>query len=278
MDQKELKEAIFDMFRKSKEAPKPQYKRIDSMLGGKMNLTADDFAQLDPNSDPYKLKAAFETAYLRGNTDSRASLKTLLDTAPYNEMKDMVDLIDNAKGTANTNPNRQFGASNQPTVRRSGGGLFEEQHIYKQNTMTQEQLRMQMLAGIITEGEYKAKLNEDEYNDSQANARLAELANKVFQEVSNYKDLTPELIEEEPGYYRIKFTKPGKLFRKEKTGELHLFVDQNPDTLIMKVIFNGELEQKDTLNWGEGMFADDDAIYEKVAREADKVAMHLIEK
>jgi len=28
------------------------------------------------------------------------------------------------------------------------------------NKMTQEQLRMQMLSGIITEGEYKAKLNE----------------------------------------------------------------------------------------------------------------------
>jgi hypothetical protein len=153
MDHKELKEAIFDMFRKSKETPKPQYKRIDSMLGGKMNLTADDFAQLDPNSDPYKLKAAFETAYLRGNTDSRASLKTLLDTAPYNEMKDMVDLIDAAKGTANANPNRQFGASNQPTVRRSGGGLFEEK------------LRTQMLAGIITESEYKAKLDEAEGRD-----------------------------------------------------------------------------------------------------------------
>jgi len=26
--------------------------------------------------------------------------------------------------------------------------------------MTQEQLRMQMLAGVITESEYKAKLNE----------------------------------------------------------------------------------------------------------------------
>jgi len=148
MDHKELKEAIFDMFRKSKETPKPQYKRIDSMLGGKMNLTADDFAQLDPNSDPEKLKAAFKDAYLRGNTDSRASLKTLLDTAPYNEMKDMVDQIDAAKGNANTNPNRQFGASNQPTVRRSGGGLFEEQ------------LRMQMLAGIITESEYNARLNK----------------------------------------------------------------------------------------------------------------------
>ena len=165
MDQKELKEAIFDMFRKSKEAPKPQYKRIDSMLGGKMNLTADDFAQLDPNSDPYKLKVAFETAYLRGNTDSRASLKTLLDTAPYNEMKDMVDLIDNAKGTANTNPNRQFGASNQPTVRRSGGGLFEEQ------------LRMQMLAGIITEGQYKAQLNENQVNNKYV-VKDEELSNK----------------------------------------------------------------------------------------------------
>ena len=32
--------------------------------------------------------------------------------------------------------------------------------MYKQNKMTQEQLRMQMLAGIITEGQYKAKLNE----------------------------------------------------------------------------------------------------------------------
>ncbi len=148
MTNKELKEAIFDMFRKPKEAPKQQYKRIDSMLGGKMNLTAGDFAQLDPNSDPEKLKAAFEEAYLRGNTDSRASLKTLLDTAPYNEMKDMVAQIDAARGTANTNPNRQFGASNQQTSRRSDSGLFEEQ------------LRMQMLAGVITESEYKAKLNK----------------------------------------------------------------------------------------------------------------------
>jgi hypothetical protein len=267
MDQKELKEAIFDMFRKSKEAPKPQYKRIDSMLGGKMNLTADDFAQLDPNSDPYKLKAAFETAYLRGNTDSRASLKTLLDTAPYNEMKDMVDLIDNAKGTSNTNPNRQFGASNQPTVRRSGGGLFEEK------------LRMQMLAGIITEGEYKAKLNEDEYNDSQANARLAKLVNRVFQEALNYKNLNPELEEVEPGYYRIHFTKPGRFLKKEKTGWLSLFLDQNPEIFIMRTIINGEEEGRETFNWGEGMFATgDDDIYEKVAREADRLAMYLMEK
>jgi hypothetical protein len=30
------------------------------------------------------------------------------------------------------------------------------------NKMTKEQLRMQMLAGIITEGQYKAKLNEEQ--------------------------------------------------------------------------------------------------------------------
>ena len=33
--------------------------------------------------------------------------------------------------------------------------------------MTKEQLRMQMLSGIITEGEYKSKLNEDKSIDDQ---------------------------------------------------------------------------------------------------------------
>lgn len=35
--------------------------------------------------------------------------------------------------------------------------------------MTQEQLRMQMLAGIITESQYKAKLNENEINQFDYN-------------------------------------------------------------------------------------------------------------
>jgi hypothetical protein len=138
MDQKELKEAIFDMFRKSKETSNepqaPKFKTIDSILGGKMNLTAGDFTQLDPNSDPEKLKDAFKTAYLRGNTDSRASLKTLLDTAPYNEMKDMVDQIDNAKPDK---PMPKPGASDTQSVRRSSSGFLSE-----------ELLRMQKLAGI----------------------------------------------------------------------------------------------------------------------------------
>jgi len=111
----QLKEGIFDFLRKSKEEPKQQYKK----LSGKMNLTAKDFIGLDPDTNPEELKMAFEKAYSRGNTDSRKSLKTLLNTAPYNEMKDKVKEIDAALGTVNTNPNRQFGASNQPTARRT---------------------------------------------------------------------------------------------------------------------------------------------------------------
>ena len=39
--------------------------------------------------------------------------------------------------------------------------------MYNKNLdkMTKEQLRMQMLAGIITEGQYKEKLNENAFND-----------------------------------------------------------------------------------------------------------------
>jgi hypothetical protein len=154
--------------------------------------------------------------------------------------------------------------------------------MYKQNknTMTQEQLRMQMLAGIITEGQYKAKLNEDEYNESQAEARLEKLANRLSPAVSNSTEVkgngTAELKKEDPGYYIIKVTKPGKLFKKARTGELHLFIDANPDTLIMKTFINGNFEGEETLDWGEGIFADDDAIYEKVIDEALRMAMFVI--
>ena len=46
--------------------------------------------------------------------------------------------------------------------------------------MTQEQLRMQMLAGIITEGQYKAKLNED-LNDN--------LENKLQHDIDTKNDI-----------------------------------------------------------------------------------------
>ena len=140
MKQKELKEAIFDMFRKSKETSSepqsPKFKSIDSMLGGKMNLTAGDFAQLNPNTPADELKKAFRTAYLRGNIESQKSLKSLLDKEPYSELKDLVDQIDNAKLDK---PMSKLGASDTQSARRSSSGF---------PGLSEELLRMQKLAGI----------------------------------------------------------------------------------------------------------------------------------
>jgi hypothetical protein len=147
MKKNNIQEGILGMFKKqSQEDPKPQFKRIDSMLGGKMNLTADDFTQLDPNTSADKLKDAFKTAYIRGNNESRASLKTLLDKEPYSELKDLVDQIDNAKLSK---PMPKSGASDTQSVRRSSSGF---------PGLSEETLRLQMLAGIITENEYKKQL------------------------------------------------------------------------------------------------------------------------
>ena len=60
------------------------------------------------------------------------------------------------------------------------GNTNKSSYIYdKILKMTQEQLRMQMLAGIITEGQYKKKLDEgDNLND------------KVIQAINLYDNLT----------------------------------------------------------------------------------------
>jgi parvulin-like peptidyl-prolyl isomerase len=57
--------------------------------------------------------------------------------------------------------------------------------------MTQEQLRMQMLAGVITEGQYKAKLNEDiDAQIAQLQAQIALLQKQ--KETGGKIPLTPE--------------------------------------------------------------------------------------
>jgi hypothetical protein len=123
-------------------------------------------------------------------------------------------------------------------------------------------------------------LTEDMYTDSQANDRLKQLATRVFQNVSNSQDVREngkaEIQEVEPGYYRIMITKPGKFLKRARVGELHMFVDQQPDTLITKTIIHKQLEAQETIDWGEGIFAADDAIYEKVVDEALKLAFFVM--
>jgi hypothetical protein len=130
-----------------------------SKLNEAADMNAEKFLARNSKLKGEELKSSFESAYFwAGTSEGKESLRDLLNTYDplkefASELEDYMKQADAAKGTANTNPNRQFGASNQPTVRRSGGGFLREQ------------LRMQMLAGVITESEYKAKLDEAEGND-----------------------------------------------------------------------------------------------------------------
>ena len=57
--------------------------------------------------------------------------------------------------------------------------------------MTKEQLRLQMLSGIITESEYKAKLNEyDDFNAESSSVFFDQLANKLKNFLKNEIDLS----------------------------------------------------------------------------------------
>lgn len=138
---------------------------IQNILGGKMNLTAEEFEKkAKDKNDEIKL-AAFKKAYERGNTDSQTSLETLLDQEPYSQMEDWVTKYkkdskqyqaDIASGktkstiTGKSSVGGDRGSDSGSSSSRIAGmtGLFEEQ------------LRMQFLAGIITEAEYKEKLDE----------------------------------------------------------------------------------------------------------------------
>jgi hypothetical protein len=101
-------------------------KNINSMLGGRMNLMAKDFINLYPEDmvlskeQEDMVKDAFKTAYIRGNHDSRESLETLLVKIPYIDLDSYVKKVKDARGTANTDPRRQFSPSNQQSVTRRG--------------------------------------------------------------------------------------------------------------------------------------------------------------
>jgi hypothetical protein len=136
-----------------------------SKLNEISDMNAEKFLSRYSNLKDENLKDEFQSAYFWANSEGKESLKSLLDTHEplkgfASELKDYMEKADAARGTVNTSPNRQFGASNQTTVRRSGGGFLREQNMFKQNEMTKEQLKLQKRAGILTESEYKAKLEK----------------------------------------------------------------------------------------------------------------------
>jgi hypothetical protein len=83
----------------------------------------------------------------------------------------------------------------------------------KENKMTQEQLRMQMLAGIITEGQYKAKLNEGK-NKKDKKESLRQQTNSV-NDTNILKNLVNDIQQK-------------KIFTAlNSSGKRTIFVDEN---------------------------------------------------
>jgi hypothetical protein len=120
-------------------------------------------------------------------------------------------------------------------------------------------------------------LKEDAYTESQAETRLKQLIDRVFQAVNNSQPVkengTAKLQSLEPGFYTIMLNKPGKFLKRARTGQLNVYLDQDPKHLVITVKINGEHESKEIFDWGDGLFASDDAAYDKVI----DVAMHVAE-
>ena len=137
--------------------------------------------------------------------------------------------------------------------------------------------------------------NDSSYKASQEYARLGKLVDRLSKWVSSHPDVVGngEVNVEETdmygkgGEYTIKFTKPGKLFKKPRTAEWRLWVDAAPtdggeyintDTgnLYLSTYINGNYEGRDDIEWGAGMFADDDKVYEKLVDEMSKGIMYVM--
>jgi hypothetical protein len=160
--QKLIREGLLDMFRKPKE--EPQEKRILFVHQIPIDATAEDFRYLKSN-DTEKLKA-FEDAWKRGNDTTRDSLRTLLNTEPYSQKKDFVDKYD-AKLKQYQNDLKTGKAKSSISSKSSVGGVGDSStgssssRIAGMSGLFEEQLRMQLLAGLITETEYREKLNKN---------------------------------------------------------------------------------------------------------------------
>ena len=96
--------------------------------------------------------------------------------------------------------------------------------IYK---MTQEQLRMQMLAGIITEGQYKEKMEDEDryYGDMEGGLYIA-----IDKEPDEEKQEQIALAAEEKFFVDPKEIKFGK---NPHTGEYSVFIPNAGDDANM---------------------------------------------
>jgi hypothetical protein len=117
--------------------------------------------------------------------------------------------------------------------------------------MTQEQLRMQMLAGIITEGQYKAKLNEaneDLFNFIKSNDKeiAKQLGNDIYK-LSNIDFDTNGDVSASPLYRDYEMITPSSAPDATITlnGETYSIQDviSNPDMFLNKKIILQRMDE-----------------------------------
>lgn len=161
--QKLVKEGFLDRFLKpKKETSEKNYLYVHQLP---INATAEDFLRLNPNNVEKNLEA-FEDAWNRGNKDTRDSLRTLLNQEPYSQKQEFVAKYD--KELAQYQDDIKTGKvkstiSSKSSVGGVGGSSTgsSSSRIAGMSGLFEETLRMQLLAGLITETEYREKLNKN---------------------------------------------------------------------------------------------------------------------
>ncbi len=108
----------------------------------------------------------------------------------------------------------------------------------KINTMTQEQLRMQMLAGVITESQYKAELEEAKDVDSQiakAEAQIAKFQAQLamLQRMKETGETIPMAPEQKAAWEK----RNKQLYKETQAGKNDYFADDFPGLSAQVLIY-----------------------------------------
>jgi len=122
----------------------------------------------------------------------------------------------------------------------------------KINKMTQEKLRMQMLAGVITESQYKAELEEAKDVDSQiakVEAQIAKLQSQLamFQRMKETGEIIPMTPEQ-----KAKWEKQNKvIYKQAKAGKNYWELDDFPGLSAQALMFILNPKERDEEKFAE---------------------------
>ena len=147
------------------------YSRIVTFFVKKYQVRGVRFPDVRPGTRPKDVDCVKEyNYYFTGKNTDILDLKINFDTLFYTALTPRITRHQNSENKGAASEDRKEGqtakdssSAQNITAKHSKTWPASMQfvpNVAGANKMTQEQLRMQMLAGIITESEYKAKVNE----------------------------------------------------------------------------------------------------------------------